>query len=507
MMARRKVSGNTRRVGSVIRPILAGLIVAQFLAFIQVYLANDALYRAMIAVGEAGYFTVPNRITMPTLNLFGTAFWGGLFFTLSVGLGVTLCTMGAFWVWEQLFHRNRFVGLVLLLPLVLCILSVNAAGFNLLDSLYFLLIPMTVILVMQRTIQPLSKGLIWTRIGVTTVPLVLLALLLQTSFDSRSFIAIRDNLLLSNPIGVRLNDFYYNYTLYPAEAFKTLDQKLIKIYQFENDVDGPVRDRLTELMLTYDYLPVSLAGGPDLDLGVSGKEVILKKEGRVVLQAGMQDFIKQPQTLLKEFSLRTDQHLFFRQFAFLSIVMSLLLFPFLLVYGPVRLLIRGLFGGRMPAPAASIAAAVLAVALLGFGLYDFNMSGDYDSAQIRENLEQAGWQQRVALLKHIAAQGGEVGTLSVYKEMLTSPNTAERYWLARALGKSRRPETYDDLLSLLNDPQHNVVCMAFYGLGHRGEERAIQKIITRIQSSDHWYEQWYGYRALKSLGWRQEGIQ
>jgi hypothetical protein len=474
MMARRKVSGNTRRVGSVIRPILAGLIVAQFLAFIQVYLANDALYRAMIAVGEAGYFTVPNRITMPTLNLFGTAFWGGLFFTLSVGLGVTLCTMAAFWVWEQLFHRNRFVGLVLLLPLVLCILSVNAAGFNLLDSLYFLLIPMTVILVMQRTIQPLSKGLIWTRIGVTTVPLVLLALLLQTSFDSRPFIAIRE---------------------------------LIKIYQFENDVDGPVRDRLTELMLTYDYLPVSLAGGPDLELGVSGKEVILKKEGRVVLQAGMQDFIKQPQTLLKEFSLRTDQHLFFRQFAFLSIVMSLLLFPFLLFYGPVRLLIRGLFGGRMPAPAASIAAAVLAVALLGFGLYDFNMSGDYDSAQIRENLEQAGWQQRVVLLKHIAAQGGEVGTLSVYKEMLTSPNTAERYWLARALGKSRRPETYDDLLSLLNDPQHNVVCMAFYGLGHRGEERAIQKIITRIQSSDHWYEQWYGYRALKSLGWRQEGIQ
>ena len=64
---------------------------------------------------------------------------------------------------------------------------------------------------------------------------------------------------------------------------------------------------------------------------------------------------------------------------------------------------------------------------------------------------------------------------------------------------------YNDLLSLLNDPQHNVVCMAFYGLGRRGEERAIQKIIGRIQSSDHWYEQWYGYKALKQLGWRQQG--
>jgi len=458
----------------------------------------------MIAVGEAGYFTVPNRITLPTLHLFGPAFWGGLFFTLSVGLGVTLCTATAVWIWEHLFRRNRFVGLVLLLPLVLCILSVNTAGFNLLDSLYFLLIPMTVLLVMQRTMQPLSKSAIWTRIGVTIVPVVLLAVLLQTAFDSRPFIAIRDNLLLSNPVGARLNDFYYNYTLYPAEAFKTLDQKLIKTYQFEEEIDEPVRERLTELLLAHDYLPISPTGGPDLDLAVSGRELMLKKEGRVVLQVGMQDFLQQPETLLKEFSLRTDQHLFFRQFAFLSIVMSLLLFPYLLVYGLVRLFIRSLFGGRMTASAASITAAVLAAALLGFGLYDFNRAGRSHSALIMENLEQVGRRQRIALLKHIAAEGGEVGTLPVYKEMLASPNTAERYWLARALGESRRPETYDDLLSLLNDPQHNVVCMAFYGLGRRGEVRAIKNISARIQSSDHWYEQWYGYRALKRLGWRQQ---
>ena len=484
---------------------MAGLIVAQLLAFLQVYLANDTLFRAMSTVGEAGYFTVPNRITLPTLQLFGPAFWGGLFFTLSVGLGVTLCSLAAAWVWMHLLRSSRVAGFLLLMPLILCILSVNAAGFNLLDSLYFLLVPMTVVLVMQRTMQPQSKSTIWTRIGVTIVPIILLAVLLQTSFDSRPFIAIRDNLLLSNPVGARLNDFYYNYTLYPAEAFKTLDQKLIKTYRFEGEIDGPVRDRLTDLLLAHDYLPVSPAGGPDLYLGVSDTELLLKKEGRVVLLAGMQDFIEQPETLLKEFSLRTDQHLFFRQFAFVSIVMSLLLFPYLLVYGLTRLFIRVMFGGRLPAPAASIGAAALAVALLGFSLYGFNRGGSIDSKRLMDNLEQAGWRQRLTLIKEITKAGGEVGSLPVYNIMLASPNTAERYWLARALGESRMDETYNDLLSLLNDPQHNVVCMAFYGLGRRGEERAIQKIIGRIQSSDHWYEQWYGYKALKQLGWRQQG--
>ena len=489
------------------RPLIAGLIVAQLLAFIQVYLANDTMYRAMSAVGEAGYFTVPNRITLPTLHLFGPAFWGGLFFTLSVGLGVTLCSVAAAWIWMYLLRSSRVAGFLLLLPLILCILSVNAAGFNLLDSLYFLLIPLTVILVMQRIMQPLTKSMIWTRIGVITVPVVLLAALLQTTLDSRPFISIRDNLLLSNPVGARVNDFYYNFTLYPAEAFKTLDQKLIKTYRFEEEVDGPVRERLAGLLLAHDYLPISPAGGPDLDLVVSDTELLLKKGGRVVLQAGMQDFIEQPETLLKEFSLRTDKHLFFRQYAFVSIVMCLLLFPYLLVYGLVRLLIRILFGARLPNPAASIAAAALAVALLGFSLYDFNQAGSIDSNRLMENLEQAGWRQRVALIKEITAAGREVGTLPVYNQMLASPNIAERYWLARALGQSRMPETYDDLLSLLNDPQHNVVCMAFYGLGRRGDKRAIQKIIGRIQSSDHWYEQWYGYRALKSLGWRQKVIE
>jgi HEAT repeat protein len=121
------------------------------------------------------------------------------------------------------------------------------------------------------------------------------------------------------------------------------------------------------------------------------------------------------------------------------------------------------------------------------------------------HLDQANWQERVALLRHIAATGGEVGTLPQYKEMLASPYAAERYWLARALGESRRPETFDDLLRLLHDPQPNVVCMAFYGLGRRGEQRAVKDIIARLRSSDKWYEQWYGYRALRSLGWRQKG--
>jgi HEAT repeat protein len=88
--------------------------------------------------------------------------------------------------------------------------------------------------------------------------------------------------------------------------------------------------------------------------------------------------------------------------------------------------------------------------------------------------------------------------------MLASPHIPERYWLVRALGVSRKLETYQDLLGFLNDPQPNVVSKAFHALGQRGDRRAVREIIKRIEISDDWDNQWYAYKALRALGWTQK---
>ncbi|GAG38656.1 unnamed protein product, partial [marine sediment metagenome] len=100
----------------------------------------------------------------------------------------------------------------------------------------------------------------------------------------------------------------------------------------------------------------------------------------------------------------------------------------------------------------------------------------------------------------------DLGDFQGYKGMLKSPHIAERYWLARVLGVSRRPETYQDLLNILDDPHPNVVSMAFYALGQRGDMRAIREIRERIETSDDWYNQWYAYKALRALGWKQSRL-
>jgi HEAT repeat protein len=59
------------------------------------------------------------------------------------------------------------------------------------------------------------------------------------------------------------------------------------------------------------------------------------------------------------------------------------------------------------------------------------------------------------------------------------------------------------LLALADDPSPIVVCQALWALGERKNRAAVPEIISRINTSSHWYIQMYGYRALRTLGWVQ----
>ena len=86
-----------------------GLLIAQILATIQVYLSNIDLYNTVSAVNDAGYLAVPNEKVIASLQNFWPAFWGGLFFTCSIGAGISLGSMAAGWIWSRLFLRNNLV--------------------------------------------------------------------------------------------------------------------------------------------------------------------------------------------------------------------------------------------------------------------------------------------------------------------------------------------------------------------------------------------------------------
>jgi hypothetical protein len=97
-----------------------------------------------------------------------------------------------------------------------------------------------------------------------------------------------------------------------------------------------------------------------------------------------------------------------------------------------------------------------------------------------------------------------ITSLPSYQTLLHSEKAVERYWAARVSRFGDEELAERGLVLLLRDRHPNVVCQALFSLGERRSRRYIPVILEIVRVSNHWYEQWYGYRALKSLGWKQK---
>jgi hypothetical protein len=258
---------------------------------------------------------------------------------------------------------------------------------------------------------------------------------------------------------------------------------------------------LEHLLRNYDYLNTGPHETVDLEIAQEGKDLLFQNKKANVLRITLQDLFSRPGEVLREFSSKIDTYVFFRQFTFLSLLVG---FPVAL-YVILQALICAASSLSLTPRSSSIIATVFCF-LFGILLLipvHLSKAEELDVQELSKALESERWQDRVAALKIMQDKPVDVATFTTYQKMRASPHVAERCWVAKALGASRKTEAYDDLIAFLDDPSPNVVSMAFYALGKKGDGRAIKEIMTRIEESDSWYNQWYAYKALRSLGWKQ----
>ena len=90
-----------------ILPIGLGLVLTEVPAAVEVGLGNRALAVKVSALVRAGYVAVPNANVLPSLEALGPAVWGGLFFTLTLGAGLSLLSLAAAWMWQRVLDGRR----------------------------------------------------------------------------------------------------------------------------------------------------------------------------------------------------------------------------------------------------------------------------------------------------------------------------------------------------------------------------------------------------------------
>ena len=487
------------RYAGTTRTLFTGLFSAQMIATLQVYLSNIDLYRDLAAMENAGYFIIPSRQIMDRLHEFGPAFFGGLFFTMTIGAGLSILTLVVVWAWDRLFSRSKLFILFYLLFLIGCVASVNHRVFCPVVTSYFIVIPVVIFMSALKWMPAKdTKGVLFS-----FIPFILLGLLWSFQMSNTLFHDIRDNLLLSNSLGTKINNLYYKYTLYPAQVFKQLGQKPLKSYSLGYFQDGSSTGLLEKELRKHDYLNTGQGDNVDLKISQVDNILVFENRGRRILQTSFKDFLSRPASVLKDFSLKSDRHHFFRQFVLFSLVTGFPILVCIISHTVFRLVLAFFLDLKISSNIASIFCFLLGAALLVpfYSIAEIKP----DAKDLASAMESDRWQVRASALKTITQKGIEVGGFPSYQKMSASPHTLERCWLVSALGVSRLPETYEDLLVLIDDPQPNVIRKAFYALGQRGETRAVKVIIKRINGSEHWYNQLYAYRALRTLGWKQPG--
>jgi hypothetical protein len=482
------------------------LLITQLIATGFVYLSNLEVYQMVLAAKASGYVAIPHGEAAAALTAWRAAIWGGLFYTLSIGVGLTLATWALWHLWTMVFHQSKRLILVLIGLWAAVLVAANVNGPVLFPSLFCFLVPLGTLGGLYK-FGPIPSGknrLLWI---VPAVTLGLLTAIWATQLNQNLFIAIRDHLLLSNPAGRAVNDFYYRYTLFAAQSFKSVYQKTLRTYHLEGDIDESEAITLKTRLLRWDMLHLPKLNKPDLAIGISKTTVVLSDRHGRRSEGELTSFLKSPGKFLKSFSHASDRYRPLRRMTLYGLLFGFPILLFVSVYTVVRigmelLFIRGFGRSDMHATfAASLACLIIGIAL--YWPMHAGSTGPVPNESLPDALTADAWPMRVAALRHIEKQGLELADYPQYKTLLTSEMPVERYWLARALAVSRSASTFTDLVSLVEDRHPNVRCQVYYALGKRGYRKAIQIIKAKMFVSDHWYTQWYGYRALRRLGWHQ----
>lgn len=463
-------------------PVFIGLLIAQAISSIYVYQSDLEVFKTVSAIKAAGYIPIPNERVMPSLKLFLPAWYGGFFFTLSIGAALSLLSFAAIRAWDKIFKRDKRTLRILILFWMGCLVLSNISGFCALAASFWLIIPAAVSWLALKQLpsseQSFSHKQRWIHSAV-----VLMIVILGISFvNINVFLNFRDNLLLSNPIGLRVNNFYYDYTLYAAEVLKPPSQKLLRTCNLSFD-DTALKQRVERQLLYYDYFCVNADIDVDLEMN----------------QAEAEKFLQEPSSYLKKISERSDRYAFFRSCVWLSV----LVMPILALYGCIYGLFHILFACFRHSPYKTGIALILCGSLILFVFFYQQNKPVRPAQSLQRAILSDDPQQRFNALRWIATtEFVDIAEFDVSK-ILKSRNMMERYWLLRALAKTDSAKSFDILIKLIDDSQFNIAYTAYAFLGRQKNMRAVPEILKRLPVSDNWYVQNYAYKALRRLGWSQ----
>ena len=482
--------------------LLAGMAACHGVATLWILASNKELYTVLQVLNAQGYLTIPSPNIQYLLLQFKPAFFSALFFTVTLGVGVSLVFLAVGMLCARM--KRRWTGFLFFFAIMAYfLLFVNLDGFVFYPTIFFVVVPLAAGGIMWRRCFLLSRqpqsG--WLSRVFFILPVVVLGLLWSFQTSGEPFVDLRDTLLMTSKPGLAINDFYYDYTLYAARTFKPLAKRPMRTVHLEGNPHTPRNLSLKQKILNDHYLPVDDVQAGDIKITYDKNEVVLTGWHGEQLRVSLADFSNSPQRFFQQLSAKCDRLDNFRTTVFDGLMFGLPMGIYTFLFS----IMSGLAAVRLGRDkGAGLTSAIWMV--IGIVLYvqlAFLAHGGANGKSPQELLESSSAKERLVGLRKSMNGGFDILKHPAYESLLHSPRVAERYWLARVLAGNRDKEGFEDLVDLLKDPAPNVRCQAIWALSRRPWDKPIKYVEDMARHSNHYYVQLYAYNALRRLGWRQ----
>ncbi len=483
-----------------IKAVLTGLVLTSLLATLHIYLSNRRLYTKISAVLDENYLAIPNGRVIDSLVSIQSAILGSVFYVLSLGAVISLVCIALITIQTRFFKHKTIIFLPALCLQITAISYAFLKGPSLFPFLYFVLLPPIIYFAMIRFLRQGVAKNGWYRLISILLPIVILALSWVQVYNKDILINLRDNFLHSSQFGKKVNDFYYQYTLYSAETIKPLHKKTIKTCALKEISQNSLKQALALKLEGAGYQVVNSYDAADFIISGKTGRLVFSQHSQPVLESSINHFLNHPAEILIRFSSLTDPLVNFRKLLLLSLLLGFPLLFYFLGFCIVRLLTLLFLSDKKSYFATSFVGL-----MIGFWFFIpiFKAASvDITESTIRETINSKNREQRIEAYKTIHDNNIQLSNYNGYHKHLVGGTVPERYWIARALAKDQHPRTFYEIIQLLKDPNLNVVCQSLYAIGRRGNIENASLLLDFIQKTDHWYLQEYAYSALYELGWK-----
>ncbi|MDY6906334.1 MAG: hypothetical protein SWH61_16810 [Thermodesulfobacteriota bacterium] len=489
-----------------VRVLLAGLLVSELLATVVVWYSNHALHRKLMAIQAAGYSPLPGTGIDPSLQSLEAAWSGAVFFTLSIGAGITLLTFGVILLTQSVPSvARRWVTWLFVVIWGGVLVWVNIGGICPGLSAMLLLIPPVVMLTAVHGAPQRFGGspLPWRR-AIHTGLIGLLLLLWLPRINGDVFVNIKDNLLLTSRPGIKAVDLYYRYTLYPAEVFKSLAQKQIRAHAVTGADAASIQSRINQALAGVNSFPVSDWRYADMVIQtMDDKLLALKDGGAMVQKVSQSQLLTDPWQMVRQFSTHTDNKANFRKATIVSLLGVAPLVLYLATFA-LFCVVPGLF---FPIRVSSVLVPVLCCSFWSAAIVylDTPMTADLNRETVAKAMASGPRKEKIAALRYIHHNGLEIADFAGYRMILKTDDFAQRYWMVKCLGKSRHPLAMQWIIRAMKSDSPYIVCKAIEaGAGQATAENgsSFTRAVTRkLASSGNWYVQYYAFKVARERGW------